>query len=118
MDFKQFDRSLEDFRDETARASLVMGRVAQRYVAMMQALDAGFTLLYENMPVEDKAKMRAAFDELATSVQNILDYTGEAAIAVPGLADAADVDAYLKKARDKIQSHVVHLDTNIKPRKK
>jgi hypothetical protein len=71
--FTQFDRSLYDLQDSVARANLTMRYVVERYVAMMNALDAAFLLFYEDMPAEEQAKMKAAFDKLADTVRTVED---------------------------------------------
>ena len=68
MNFRDFDRSLEDFRDAVAEANLTMRGGVKRYVAMMEALDSAFALYYNDLPNEEKAAMRAAFDKLTATV--------------------------------------------------
>jgi hypothetical protein len=72
-DFKTFDRSLSDFRDATAIAHETMRKAIDRYITMMDALDAAFLLYYENMTPDELAKMTAAFDKLASTVQMMRD---------------------------------------------
>ena len=67
-EFKKFDAVLTDFRDKVANASTIMRDAVQRYVDMMQLLGTAFTLYFEDMTPEEKAKMKKAFDDLASHV--------------------------------------------------
>jgi hypothetical protein len=77
-DFTRFDRELEDLRNNTDVANLTMRSVVERYVAMMDVLSAVFLLYYEDMPLSDREKMKAAFDELAGTVRVIEEGKDEA----------------------------------------
>jgi hypothetical protein len=66
--FKEFDRGLDDLRNDAAIANLTMRDVVQRYVAMMDALDCAFSLYYADMTVDEKIRMKASFNKLADTV--------------------------------------------------
>ena len=68
MNFKQFDRLFEDFRDDVAKASLVRGEAIKRYVAMLNALDTAFMLYYGDLPEGEKMALMAAFNKLRETV--------------------------------------------------
>jgi hypothetical protein len=63
-DFEDFDRELTDLRSAVATANTTMHDSVKRYIAMMDALEAAFTLHYGKLPEENKAEMRTAFGKL------------------------------------------------------
>ena len=67
-EFKELDRSLNDFREAVADANLVVRHSVPRYIAMMDATTAAFTLFYSDLTNQEKAEMKAAFDRLADIV--------------------------------------------------
>lgn len=70
-DFKRFDRSLEDFRNDVAVAATTMSKAVDRYVAMMNAIDTAFVLYYDDMSPDARAKMKAAFDKIVNTVGTV-----------------------------------------------
>jgi len=76
-DFKRFDRELEDFRDAVANANLTMAGAVIRYAAMMDSIDTAFLLYWDDMPPDEQAKMLAAFEKLASTVDIIKGEQGK-----------------------------------------
>lgn len=68
-DFEQLDRDLADFRNAVAVASTIKSKAVARYIAMMELLDSAFLLFWEDMPEDDRARMKQAFDRLADTVR-------------------------------------------------
>jgi len=72
-DFKDFDRGLSDLRDAFAQAHLDRQAGVKRYVAMMDALAAAFTLYYEDLPLEERKEMLKAFGKLYEAAASCIE---------------------------------------------
>ena len=94
VDFKQFDRELEDLRNDVAIAHGTMRKVVSRYVAMMTALDYAFALFYDDMPTKEQAAMKAAFDKLAETVETFTDKEPAIEVAFDKLADTPEKEPF------------------------
>jgi hypothetical protein len=77
MNFTEFDRTLEDFRDSVAKANLTMRDSIARYVAMMSTIETAFVLYYDDMTAEEKAAMKTAFDKLVDGAQTFIEDESE-----------------------------------------
>lgn len=71
--FEKFDRRLARFRDDVAYVTLAINSVTPRYIAMMEALNAAFLLVYESLSEQDQRAMRESFDKLADTVAAIIE---------------------------------------------
>jgi len=80
FDFRQFDRALEDVRNEVATANMIRMQAVKRYVSMLKAIDSFILLSYETMTDAEKSDLMAAFRELEKTIDCISPTHEQAAL--------------------------------------